>query len=81
MAPKNLKEKIKLSEKLVDKYLKESALDVVNTGNMLVNTATGVAKDATDLYKWTAEKLRKRKEQQMLARQKKEKEQKNKNIS
>ena len=68
----NLQEKIKLSEKLTDKYINEITPGAINAGVNVINTIQDVSHDALRLKKWAAKKILMRKKKKELAKKKKE---------
>ncbi len=72
----NLQEKIKLSEKLVDKYLNEVTGSTVNTivktGAYAASTAAAVSNELRRGWDWAQSKIKERNRKRMLAKQEKE---------
>jgi len=70
---KNLQEKIKLSEDLIDKYLNEFSPDVANLALQGVSLAQGLGHDVVRISQWAQKKMEERKRRRMLAKQEKQK--------
>ena len=69
----NLQEKIKYSEKLIDKYINEVNYNqLANTGAYVASTAAAVSGEIRRGYDWVQQKIKERNRQRMIAKQKKE---------